>query len=156
MTRRITLAVLACGVCANAQADVWRWVDQLGDTHFVTSNRPIYTWFEGGEVHFSDKPEHPDARGVELVWHSSGSLSDANAGAASDPNAVPGETQAQAVERRAAEAYYCSQATEILETYLKAPQLYRTDENGERQYLSVGEMTEAVAEAQAGVDEFCH
>ena len=157
MTRRIALALVACGVCANAQADVWKWVDDVGDTHFVTSNRPIYTWFDGGEVYFSDKPEHPDAKGVELVWHSSGTLSNVDAAdTSSDPNAVPGETQAQAAERRAAEAYYCSQASEILKTYKNAPQLYRTDENGERQYLSVDEMAEAVAEAQAGVDEFCH
>lgn len=157
MARRITLALAAFGVCANAQADVWKWVDEVGDSHFVTSNRPIYTWFDGGEVYFSDKPEHPDAKGVELVWHSSGTLSDVDVeGASSDPNAVPGETQAQAAERRAAEAYYCSQASEILETYKSAPQLYRTVENGERQYLSGDETAEAIAEAQAGVDEFCH
>lgn len=155
--RPITIAVLAFGLFANAHADVWKWVDQFGEEHFVTSDRSIYTWLEGSEVHFSDKPEHPDARPVQLVWHSRGTLADVEEAApAEDPNAVPGETPEEAAARRAAESYYCSQATEILTTYRNAPQLYRTGEHGERYYLTVAEEAEAVAEAQAGVDEFCH
>jgi hypothetical protein len=157
MMKPIAIAVLVLGLSANAHADVWKWVDQVGEEHFVTSDRPIYTWLDGSEVYFSDKPEHPDARPVELVWHSPGTLADVEeAKAAEDPNAVPGETPEQAAARRAAEAYYCSQATEILNTYNNAPQLYRTGENGERYYLTVAEEAEAVAEAQAGIDEFCH
>ena len=155
--RPITIAVLAVGLSANAHADVWKWVDQFGEEHFATSDRPIYTWLAGGEVNFSDKPEHPDAQPVELVWHSPGTLADVEeAMAQEDPNAVPGETPEEAAARRAAEAYYCGQATEILNTYNNAPRLYRTGEDGERYYLTVAEEAEAVAEAQAGVDEFCH
>jgi len=154
--RLIAITALACGLCANAQADIWKWVDQFGETHFVTSTRPIYTWLAVGEVNFSDKPDHPDAQRVELVWHSSGSLPGADSAVNSgDRNAVPGETASQATERRAAEAYYCGQATEILDTYKSAPQLFRTDEFGERIYLTVGEAMEAIAEAQTNVDEFC-
>ena len=153
----IAIAILTLSLFADANADVWKWVDEFGEDHFVTSDRPIYTWLDGSEVHFSDKPEHPDARPVELVWHSPGTLADVEeATAAEDPNAVPGETPEQAAARRAAEAYYCSQATEILNTYNNAPQLYRTGEDGERYYLTVAEEAEAVAEAQAGIDEFCH
>ena len=155
--RRAAIALLACSLCATAHADIWKWVDQFGETHFVDSNRSIYTWLEAGEVHFSDKPDHPGAQRVELAWHSSGSLSDADKVVVSrDPNAVPGETAEQATERRAAEAYYCSQARDILKTYQSASQLFKTQENGERYFLTAEESAAAIAEAQAGVDEFCH
>lgn len=156
MMKPITIAVLAVGVFATAHADVWKWTDQFGEEHFVTSDKPIYTWLVGGEVNFSDKPEHPDARPVELVWHSRGTIADLEEAEPEDPNAVPGETPEEREARRAAEAYYCSQASEILDTYNNAPRLYRTGEDGERYYLTVAEEAEAVAEAQAGVDEFCH
>ncbi len=157
MITRVAIVLLACGFCASANADVWKWVDQFGEEHFVTSDRPIYTWLSGGEVNFSDKPEHPDAQPVELVWHSRGTLADLEeATAPEDPHAVAGETPEEAAARRAAEAYYCSQATEILDTYNNAPRLYRTGADGERYYLTVAEEAEAVAEAQAGIDEFCH
>ena len=131
--RRAAIALLAGGLCATAQADIWKWVDQFGETHLVDSNKPIYTWLEDGEVHFSDKAGHPGAQRVELAWHSSGSLPDAEKVVVSrDPNAVPGETAEQAIERRAAEAYYCSQATDILKTYQSASQLFKTQDNGDR------------------------
>ncbi len=152
--RLLAIAALACGFAASAQADIWKWVDQFGNTHFVMSNRPIYTWVELGEVHFSDTPDHPDALRVTLVWHSEGTLEDTEA--TGDPNAIPGETPEQAAERRAAEAYYCSQAKDIYETYRSAPQLFKTQENGERQYLSVEEMAATLAEAKASVDQLCN
>ncbi len=157
MIRWIVTALLVCGFCASANADIWKWVDQFGETHFVSTNKPIFTWLENGEVHFSDKPEHPEAQRVELAWHSSGDLPDEEREVMSgDRNAVPGETQAEAIERRAAEAYYCRQAQEILATYETAPQLFRTDENGERQYLSVSEAAQTLAETQAKVDDLCN
>jgi len=157
MMKPIALLVLVCGLCATAHADIWMWVDEFGETHFVSTNRPIYTWLDGGEVTFSDKPEHPNAQRVELAWHSSGNLPDAETAVVSrDRNAIPGETAAEATERRAAEAYYCSQAMDILETYQTAPQLFRTDENGEREYLSVSEAAATLVETQAKVDDLCN
>ena len=153
MIRRIVTILLASSFCTSANADIWKWVDELGETHFVATNRPIYTWLDGREVHFSDKPEHPQAQRVQLAWHSSGDLPDAEREVVSrDRNAVPGETQEEAIERRAAEAYYCRQAQDILATYQNAPQLFRTDENGELQYLSVAEAAQTLEETKAKVD----
>ena len=45
---------------------------------------------------------------------------------------------------------------EILATDETAPQLFRTDENGERQYLSVSEAAQTLAETQAKVDDLCN
>ncbi len=152
----VLAAVLGCGI---AHADVWKWVDANGRTHFVDSKTPIYTWTDrDGRVYYSDTPEHKDAVSVQLVWHSSGSLNDAQ-DAQEDPGsegaALPGETDAQRIEREAAEAYYCKRATEIYESYANAPRLYRTDEKGEREYLSRTELKKTIDEARQQKEELC-
>lgn len=159
MTKLLTICVLLIGVCQTANADVWKWVDTFGKTHFVDTMTPIYTWVdEFGKVHYSDKPEHEDAISVQLVWHSGGSIEeDSNMGdeSASGGYAFPGETAEQRAEREQAEAYYCQRATEIYESYLNAPQLYRTDESGEREYLSKADSARTIAETRAKRDELC-
>lgn len=154
----LTLAVcIGVGLAGTASADIWRWVDMHGDDHFVTTNRPIYTWLDQyGDVHFSDKPDHPDAVRARLIWHSSGTLADLPDKGAGDEDDRPDESPEERAQRMAAEAYYCNQARDIYETYRNAPQLYRTKDDGQRYYLSVAEMAEALAEAEANVESLCH
>ncbi len=91
--------VLIFGFGAAANADVWRWVDDNGNTHFVDTMRPIYTWRdESGKLFFADKPGHSNAVSVQLIWHSSGSLTDLNEEkvAKNDRSQLlPGETEAE-------------------------------------------------------------
>ena len=151
-------AILAIGLLAASQAgaDVWRWVDANGKTHFVDTMKPIYTWVdEFGKAYYADTPGHEDAVSVELVWHSSGTLADVEQDEESGGYAYPGETAEDRAEREAAEAYYCKRATEIYDSYMNAPQLYRTDENGERVYLSKKEAAQTIAETRAKRDELC-
>ena len=159
MTRILTTLLLLVGLSLTAQADVWKWVDSSGKTHFVDTMKPIFTWSdEFGKVHYSDTPDHEDAVSVELVWHSSGSLADVADGEeepASGGYAYPGETAEERAEREKAEAYYCKRATEIYESYVNAPQLYRTNESGEREYLSKEEASATIAETKAKRDELC-
>jgi hypothetical protein len=147
------------GFSLTANADVWKWVDEAGSTHFVDTMTAIYTWTdEDGERHYSDTPGHEDAVSVDLVWHSSGTLADleeSGEDSGSDGNAYPGESEVDRLERERAEAYYCKRATEIYESYLDAPQLYRTDENGEREYLSKQDSAKTLAETRAKRDELC-
>ena len=121
---------------------------------------PIFTWMdESGKVHYSDTPDHEDAVSVELVWHSSGSLAEVDSpsdDSESDGYAYPGETAEERAEREKAEAYYCKRATEIYESYLNAPQLYRTNESGEREYLSEKEAAATIAETKGRKDELCN
>ncbi len=150
--------VLLFGFGTAAQADVWRWVDATGKTHFVDTNKPIYTWVdERGDVHFSDTPGHEDAVSVELVWVSSGSLDEMKASndEAGSGYAFPGETPEERAEREKAEAYYCKRATEIYESYVNAPRLYKTNDAGEREYLSKEEAASTIAETRAQKDELC-
>jgi hypothetical protein len=160
MKRLIATGLLLCGFALNADADVWKWVDAQGNTHFVDTVKPIYTWVdEFGKVHYSDTPEHEDAVSVELVWVSSGSLADVDGGGEEDPEAGgyarPGETAEDRAEREQAEAYYCKRATEIYDSYVNAPQLYRTNDAGEREYLNEKEGAAIIAETKAKKDELC-
>lgn len=157
MTRLLTILVLTAALSVPALADVWKWVDADGKTHFVDTMRPIYTWIdESGKRHYSDTPEHEDAVSVELVWHSPGTLEDLDGSAdADDGYAYPGETAEERAEREAADAYYCKRATEIFESYLNAPRLYRTNDAGEREYLSDKDAAATIAETKARMNELC-
>jgi hypothetical protein len=159
MKRLLATLILLFGVCLSANADVWKWVDAFGKTHFVNTMTPIYTWVdEFGKIHYSDTPDHEDAISVQLVWLSAGTL-DETEGPAEEPEsggyAYPGETAEDRAEREKAEAYYCKRATEIYDSYLNAPQLYRTGEDGEREYLSKKDAAATIAETKAKMTGLC-
>lgn len=159
MKKLTAIILLACGLCPLANADVWKWVDANGETRYVDTMTPIYTWIgDDGKVHYSDTPDHPNAVAVQLVWHSTGTLDGtkkpSSAGGGSketDPN----ETEEQRQEREQAEAYYCKRATEIYDSYVNAPQLYKTNAAGEKEYLSEKDAEATIAETKARVDELC-
>lgn len=159
MKQLIATIFLLFGVCLSADADVWKWVDAFGNTHFVDTMKPIYTWVdEFGKVHYSDTPGHEDAISVELVWLSTGTLDDVSETTnkpESDGYAYAGETAEDRAEREKAEAYYCKRATEIYDSYLNAPQLYRTGEDGKREYLSKKDAAAMIAETKAKVNDLC-
>ena len=160
MSRILATIALLCAVCQSANADVWRWIDPNGDTHFVDTMRPIYTWRdEYGKVFFSDKPDHVNAVSVELIWHSTGALDEVEQeeGSNSGSNELyPGETEAEREERMQAEAYYCKRATEIYDSYVNAPRLYKTGDDGKPEYLSDEDAAKTIAETKARVDELCN
>lgn len=159
MNKIAAICLLATGLVTTANADVWKWVDEEGKTHFVDTMTAIYTWTdEKGARHYSDTPDHEDAVSVDIVWHSSGSLADVEGSGddgSIDEGAYPGETEADRIERQRAEAYFCKRATEIYESYLDAPQLYRTNGEGEREYLSKKDAAKTLAETRAKKDELC-
>jgi hypothetical protein len=162
MKRLLVIVVLIFGGSLTANADVWKWVDAFGKTHFVNTMTPIYTWIdEFGKVNYSDTPDHEDAVSVELVWLSTGSLDgvadseDAGGESGSSDYAYPGETAEDRAEREKAEAYYCKRATEIYDSYLNAPQLYRTNDSGKREYLSKKDTAAKIAETKTRVNELC-
>ena len=158
MKKFLAVLVLVAGFCTAAQADVWKWVDANGKTHFVDTMKSIYTWVdESGDVHYADTPDHEDAIAVQLVWVSSGSLEElkADKDGSGSGYAYPGETPEERAEREKAEEYYCKRATEIYESYVNAPRLYKTNEAGEREYLSKEEAAKTIAETRDQMKEFC-
>ena len=156
MNRILTIVALTIGLSLPAAADVWKWVDASGKTHFVDTKKAIYTWIDdNGKRHYSDAPGHEDAVSVQLVWHSSGTLEDLQNSGAENGYAYPGETAEERAEREAADAYYCKRATEIFESYVNAPRLYRTNDTGEREYLSEQEAAATIAETRAKMNQLC-
>ncbi len=153
------ILLLTVGFVFNADASVWKWVDANGDSHYVDSNRPIYTWVDDyGKIHYSDKPDDEDAISVQLVWVASGSLDDVTGDgdeSGGGAYAHPGESAEERAEREAAEEYYCKRATEIYESYVNAPQIYRTNDDGEREYLSDREAAAMIGETKVRMDEIC-
>jgi len=144
-----------------AAADIWRWTDPHGEVHYVNTMTPIYVWVdETGRVWYADTPDHEDAVSVELVWHSDGdSVEQAAAAAEEKPGdtwAYPGETPEDRLKREQAEKYYCERAQQVYESYLNAPKLYRTNDAGEREYLSDEEAAATLAETEARVNELCN
>ena len=154
--------MLTCGVARSASADGGKYGDADDKTHFVDSMQSIYTWVDQiGKRHYADMPGHPTAVIVELVWHSAGNLAELGTGgskasASSDDEAYPGETPEERFEREQAEAYYCKRAQEIYDSYLNAPRLFKTSDDGSRVYLSDEEAKVTLTETQARVDELCH
>jgi hypothetical protein len=147
------ISILYCG---SAAADVWKWVDADGRTHFVDTTTAIFTWVENGRAFYSDTPDHEDAVAVQLVWVSKGTIDDMNtAEESSDGYAFPGETPDERAEREKSEAHYCKRGTEIYDSYKNAPRLYRTNEAGEREYLSKKDEKATLAETKSKVDELC-
>ena len=157
MKSYLAIFILIFGFGTAAYADVWMWEDADGKTHFVDTDTPIYTWVdETGRTHYSDTPGHEDAVSVELVWVSGGTLADVQDEDESGSGfAYPGETPEQRAEREEAEAYYCKRATEIYDSYVNAPRLYKTNDSGEREYLSKEEAAQTIAETRAQKDELC-
>ena len=147
------LAVSGLLLSAVAHADIWKWVDANGKTHFVDTNTPIFTWVDESEkLHYSDTPDHEDAVAVILVWHSAGSLDDLSK---SESENLPGETDEERIVREETEAYYCKKATENYAAYKGAPRLYRTNDEGEREYLSEAEAEATLRESKQQMEQHC-
>ena len=149
----LLLSVFCCG---SAAADIWKWVDGDGKTHFVDTSTSIFTWVVDGKAFYSDTPDHEDAVAVQLVWVSKGILDDKESAADSSGGyAFPGETPEQRAEREDTETHYCKRATEIYESYENAPRLYRTNDAGEREYLSEEAVKATLDETKAKMDDLC-
>jgi|SRR5210317_1796761 hypothetical protein len=158
MKQIFAILVFVIGFTGLAKADVWSWVDASGKTHFVDTMKSIFTWVdEAGNVHYSDMPQHKDAVPVELVWVSSGTLD--NLQARNDEpepgDAYLGESSDERAEKEQADAYYCKRANEIYDSYVSAPSLYRTNDSGEREYLSKEDAAKTIAEMRKQRDERC-
>ena len=151
----LLLSVFSFG---SAAADIWKWVDADGKTHFVATSTAIFTWVdEAGKAAYSDTPDHEDAVAVVLVWHSKGTLVELEKSEEvdSDGYAFAGETPLQRAEREDAEAHYCKRVTEIYDSYKNAPRLYRTNDDGEREYLSDKDAEATLVETKTKMDDHC-
>ncbi len=160
-TYLMAICLLGLGFATPAAADIWKWVDAQGDVHFVDSKTPIYTWTdELGRVYYSDTPGHETAVSVELIWVSGGTLDKAS-GVDAEPVPLTGgriyaeETADEIAARAQARKEFCEKATLVYDSYVKAPRLYKTGDDGKKTYLSAKEAERIIAETKAKKDDAC-
>ena len=147
MTR--LLIVLLAAYCGTAAAEVYRWVDGQG------------------RVHYSDRPDSEKAEVVGVSSHRT------------NPAAVAQRTQTEAHQRQqiaagqqeqqaddaaknavqkdlaSTRAEQCKKAQDEYKTAIESRRLYRMGKNGEREYLSDAELSEARVNAKKAVDSSC-
>lgn len=138
MKELTTIVLLVFGLSLTANADIWKWVDAHGN------------------VHYGDTPARAEALNAERVRYTP---SNQNTSKPSDSRTVTSwgsdtDTGESAEEERA-QSYYCEQARSIYQSYVDAPRLYRTTEDGEREYLSDQEKAATLADAEVSVSEWC-
>ncbi len=121
----------------------------------------LYKWVDqNGTVHFGDRPQHANSQGIKLPRHTPARSSSRPSGhdqassrqraASNAENSTP-----TSAEGKKAEEYYCNQASETYDSYSKAPRLYKTNAEGQREYLSDKEAAALLAETKAKVTEWC-
>jgi len=159
MNKPSYLLLLVLFVSLGATADIWKWTDANGVVHFVTSKKPIYTWLDDyNRVQYADKPGHENAVSVDLVWHSaSNSVEEAAEETQSSQRHLvdPNESPAERMEREQAEQYYCKRVKEIYKSYLNAPRLYETGDDGEKVYLTKEQVAAKMKETEQAVAQVC-
>lgn len=125
-----------------AQADVYRWVDATGEEHY--SDRPV----EGAELIRMTTPRPATPRSAPPPR---------TAAVASPGEAPPTSDTARAVAKdlAAQRARECSEAKARYEKSLQARRIFRTLENGEREYLSDAEADQVRLDNRARMDAAC-
>lgn len=130
----------------------------------------VYKWMDAqGRIHYSDLPPPPDGKLISIEQGYVTRQRQAADRPASPPPATPPArpTVAQntpnqdALRRQVADdvenarAEQCKAAQERYKVYVTSPRLFRTDDKGERVYLTDAELNEARVTAKRDVDEFC-
>jgi hypothetical protein len=141
--KRVLLCVLLMGWSAMASAVVYKWVDAQG------------------KIQYGDRP--PDgvhAEVVELLGVHTGHSNSAVSG--TDKPATPASQSAsdakKAVDNDVAQVRdkECADAKDRYKKLIEGRRLYKTGENGERQYLTSDEIDAERLNAKRDVDDICN
>lgn len=147
--RRFIPALLLLTALPLAAAEVYRYVDDDGQV--VYTDRPV----PGAElvnVEASFIGDGPRPRPSPTASDDSGSGEPGSGGGENGGSGEPGADELTPDQR----AQNCERAQERRERYTNARRLYRTTEDGEREYLSSDEIDEARAQAAADVEQWCN
>ena len=141
-----TLAIAALTIgAAQAGAEVYKWVDQEGKTHY--SDRPVSDNAEAVDI--ESRPTDPQ-RISEMKRARAESLASARESA--EQAALEAERQA---EEDANYAENCRRAREALAGLQSAQRYYVQGADGERRYLDESELATRRERAQGDVDKWC-
>lgn len=141
----------ALALSAAASAAVYKWVDAQGNVHY--SDRPPSEDTQAQVISVASRPTGHDRVAVR-------SGADQN----QRQSAAPGDSQQkaekatqQAVNADVAKsrAKQCEEAKARYQTAVDSHKLYKMGKNGEREYLSDAELSQARLDARRSVDESC-
>lgn len=130
-----------------AQADVYRWVDSNGQEHY--SDQPV----EGAELIRTTAPRPPSAsRSAPVPTPAASPAASAPAGSVV---ASRDTERAVAKDLAAQRAKDCTEAKERYDKSLRARRIFRTLENGEREYLSDADADKVRVDNRTAMDTAC-
>ncbi len=148
MLRSLAFCV-ALTLSAVASASVYKWVDAQGNVHY--SDRP-----PEGEAQIVDIISSPSSH-PRATARSSGEQKQRQAQAQADGKQKADQTTQQAVNADVAKsrAKQCEEAKERYRVAIDSHKLYKMGKNGEREYLSEAELSQARLDARRTLDESC-
>ena len=151
MTTRFIVFTLACLlVSASASADIYRWQDADGVTHYTdTPPEGVESTLVAVDSRPTDNARISQAKSQAAGRQQAQLLIEQEQRAADD---IEAEEAARQSEQR---AELCTKARQRLETYTNSRRLYRELENGEREWYSDEEVALARENAHKAVEEFC-
>ncbi|MCW5569695.1 MAG: DUF4124 domain-containing protein [Steroidobacteraceae bacterium] len=141
------VALVFALVPLTAQADVYRWVDATGQEHY--SDLPV----EGAELIRTTTPRPPSAGGTPP--RAAATPGPAMISAAGDAQATRDAERAVARDLAAQRAKDCTEAKARYEKSLQARRIFRTLENGEREFLSDAEADKVRVANRATMETAC-
>ncbi len=124
MFRILAIAAALLGLASVAQADVWRWTDPNGTTHYSDN------WVPGSVL------VKTDARGGAYSTPGAPPAPNANASEPTDAAQAERDKRAVASDVSKVQADQCKKAREAYDTAIATRRIYKQGQNGERQYLS--------------------
>ena len=148
MLRTVSVAlILAAGAgVAHADADIYRWKDAQGIYHYSDQ------WVPGSElIKSANKPKAADS--------SASRSSNSNVSSSSSDAPPDGVTPAaaQSVKDDVAKAHeqQCKQAKDAYDKAIHARRIYKSEKEGEREYMSDAEADAYRLKIRGQMDEYC-
>ncbi|MBV6418515.1 MAG: hypothetical protein CMLOHMNK_03389 [Steroidobacteraceae bacterium] len=145
---RFTIAISFALAFASlvAHADVYRWVDATGEEHY--SDRPI----EGAELIRTTAPRPPGATSASPRVATAATPTSSASPEAASTRAAEKEVAKDLAAQRSRD---CADSKARYEKSLQARRIFRTLENGEREYLTDAEADKVRVANRAAMDAAC-
>jgi hypothetical protein len=146
----ISMSGIALAQSAYLPQDVYKWLDSDGVTHYA-AQAPLGVQSESTGVRVrSTNQESLQARAADQT-----ARIDASNTRSQQEREISAENKATAKQNRDIREQNCAQARQQQKTYNEARRLYRTLENGDREYLTSDELDGERAGANSQVQEWC-
>ncbi|HEY4213140.1 MAG TPA: DUF4124 domain-containing protein [Steroidobacteraceae bacterium] len=144
----ITTLVLAAALVGSAQADIYRWKDAQGVFHYSDQ------WVPGSELIKSNTVRPPGTETSSLARPAS---SEPGGIAANANSQLQQEQTTRAVQQDVAKAReeQCKKAKEAYDKAVAARRIYKSDKDGEREYMTDAEADAVRVRARTEMDQAC-